>query len=122
MMRRPPRSRLFPYTTLFRSKKVYVIVPVAVIVSEEVTVAVSYAAAPVLSVPDQAALVAASNTVVAVVEVPPPILNRSHGAVDPEEVAAPEEASWEEERPGARVCAVIEFANAPVVVHATLPV
>ena len=66
------------------AKKVYVIVPVAVMVSEEVTVAVSYAAAPVFSVPVHGAFVAASNTVVAVVEVPPPIVNGSHGLVDPE--------------------------------------
>jgi hypothetical protein len=49
-------------------KKVYVTVPVATIVPEVVTVAVSYAEAPVVSVPAHAALVAASKTTVLVVD------------------------------------------------------
>jgi hypothetical protein len=53
-------------------------------VSELVTVAVSYADAPVFSLPDHGAFVEASNTVVAVVDVPPPTVNGSHGLVDPE--------------------------------------
>jgi hypothetical protein len=65
------------------AKNVYVTVPVAVIVSELVTVAVSYAELPVVSLPDHAALVEASNTAVAVVEVPPPTMNGSHPEVDP---------------------------------------
>jgi hypothetical protein len=65
-------------------KNRYVTVPVAVTVSELVTVAVSYALAPVVSEPDHAAFVEASNTVVAVLEVPLPTVNGSHGLVDPE--------------------------------------
>jgi hypothetical protein len=65
-------------------KNRYVTVPVAVMVSELVTVAVSYALAPVVSEPDHAAFVEASNTVVAVLEVPLPTVNGSHGLVDPE--------------------------------------
>jgi hypothetical protein len=52
-------------------------------VSELVTVAVSYADEPVDSVPAHGAFAAASKTVVAVVEVPPPTVNGSHGLVDP---------------------------------------
>jgi hypothetical protein len=48
------------------------------------TVAVSYADDPVVSDPDHAAFVEASNTVVAVLDVPLPTVNGSHGLVDPE--------------------------------------
>jgi hypothetical protein len=65
-------------------KNVYVTVPVAVTVSDVATVAVSYALDPVDSVPAHGAFVAASNTVVEVVEVPPPTVNGSHALVDPE--------------------------------------
>jgi hypothetical protein len=53
-------------------------------VSDVLTDAVSYADAPVDSVPDHAAFVAASNTVVDVAEVPCPTLNGSHPLTDPE--------------------------------------
>jgi hypothetical protein len=65
-------------------KNRYVTVPVAVIESDVFTVAVSYALAPVVSDPDHAAFVPASNTVVAVLDVPLPTVNGSHGLVDPE--------------------------------------
>jgi hypothetical protein len=51
---------------------------------EGVTVAVSYALAPVVSLPAHAAFVEASLTVVAVAEVPLLTVNGSHGPVDPE--------------------------------------
>ncbi len=51
--------------------------------AEGVTLAVSKADAPSISVPAQAALVAASNTVVAVVEVPAATVNGSHALVEP---------------------------------------
>jgi hypothetical protein len=53
-------------------------------VSELVTVAVSYALDPVDSDPVHGAFVDASNTVVAVAEVPPPTVNGSQLLVDPE--------------------------------------
>src|SRR5579862_8471231 len=65
-------------------KNVYDTVPVAVIVSELVTDAVSYALDPVVSVPDQGALVEASNTTVLVADVPPPTVNGSQPLVEPE--------------------------------------
>ena len=61
----------------------YVTVPVAITVSDVDTVEVSYADAPVVSDPDQAAFVDASNTVVAVVDVPPPTVNGSQELVLP---------------------------------------
>ena len=65
------------------AKNVYDTVPVAVTVSDVLTDEVSNADAPVVSDPDHGAFVAASTTVVDVVEVPPPTLNGSHGLVDP---------------------------------------
>jgi hypothetical protein len=50
---------------------------------EVVTVAVSYADDPVVSVPAHGALVAASNTTVLVVDDPPPTVNGSQLPVDP---------------------------------------
>ncbi len=64
-------------------KNVYVTVPVAVKPLLVVTLAVSYAEAPVVSVPDQGAFVAASKTTVAVLEVPGPTWKGAHGDVDP---------------------------------------
>ena len=49
--------------------------------SELVTVEVSYALDPVDSVPAHGAFVPASNTVVDVVDVPPPTVNGSHALV-----------------------------------------
>ena len=66
------------------AKNVYVTVPVAVIVSDVDTVEVSYADAPVVSVPDHGAFADASNTAVDVVDDPPPTVNGSHPLVLPE--------------------------------------
>jgi hypothetical protein len=57
---------------------------VAVTVSDVLTDAVSYADDPVDSVPAHGAFVAASNTVVEVVEDPPPTVNGSQLLVLPE--------------------------------------
>ncbi len=65
------------------AKNVYVTVPVAVNPSLVLTEAVSYAEAPVVSVPDQGAFVAASKTTVAVFEVPGATEKGSHGDLDP---------------------------------------
>ena len=59
------------------AKNVYVTVPVAVIVSDVDTVEVSYADAPVVSVPVHGAFADASNTAVAVVDEPFPTLKHS---------------------------------------------
>jgi hypothetical protein len=65
-------------------KNVYATGPVAMIELDGVTVAVSYALAPVDSLPAHAAFVEASLTVVAVAELPCPTEKVSHGPVDPE--------------------------------------
>ena len=64
-------------------KNVYATDPVAVKPSDGVTVDVSYADAPVVSFPDHAALLPASNTVVDVVLEPDPTVNGSHALVEP---------------------------------------
>ena len=64
-------------------KNVYVTDPVAVKPSDVDTIAVSYAEAPVASVPVHAALVPASKTVVAVELEPEPTVNGSQALVDP---------------------------------------
>ena len=72
-------------------KNVYAIDPVGVNDEDEpVTDAVSYADAPVDSVPDQAALAAASNTVVLVADVPVPTVNDSHVLVELPKFESPE--------------------------------
>ena len=79
----PPTTVPVPSVQLPLVKNVYVTDPVAVKPSDVVTVDVSYADAPVVSLPDQAALVVPSNTVVAVELVPVFTVNGSQALVDP---------------------------------------
>ena len=79
----PPAEVPVPAVQLPLLKKVYATDPVAEKPSDGVTVDVSYAEAPVASVPVQAAFVPASNTVVAVELVPVLTLNGSHELVEP---------------------------------------
>ena len=79
----PPAGVPVPAVQLPLLKNVYATDPVAVKPSDGVTVDVSYADAPVCSVPVHAALLPASNTVVAVVLEPEPTVNGSQALVDP---------------------------------------
>ena len=110
----PPAAVPVPAVQLPLVKKVYATDPVAVKPSDGVTVAVSYADAPVVSFPDHAALLPASSTVVDVVLEPEPTVNGSHALVDPPKLLSPDVYfAWKLYDPAASGPFVFEFGAAP---------
>ena len=117
----PPADVPLPEHVLLL-KNVYATDPVAVKPSDGVTVDVSYADAPVVSFPDHAALLPASNTVVAVELVPVFTVNGSHTLVDPPKLLSPDVYfAWKLYDPAASGPSVSEFGAAPLAFSAPPP-
>src|SRR5256884_7631658 len=93
MIRRPPRSTLFPYTTLFRSPVAFARVPAARAVAVPVAVARAPAARAV-AVPVAVARAAAARAVAVPVAALPPVVEWLVRKLSQEEQPSAQDQAW----------------------------